>query len=92
MPSIQSKVKKGRTYYYAVESKRVNGKPRIVWQKYLGKAAKIVQAIEQRALPSAPEEVVVSEFGAVSALYDLAQRLQLPRFSVSRGTEPQIPT
>ena len=36
MASIIKKKKKNRWYYYAVESARVNGKPRIVWQKYLG--------------------------------------------------------
>ena len=36
MATIIKKTKKGRFYYYAVQCKRVNGKPRIVWQKYLG--------------------------------------------------------
>ena len=36
MATIIKKIKKGRPYYYAVVSKRVDGKPRIVWQKYLG--------------------------------------------------------
>ena len=36
MVYIAKKTKKGRTYYYAVQSARVDGNPRIVWQKYLG--------------------------------------------------------
>lgn len=31
MASITKKIKEGRPYYYAVESKRIDGKPRIVW-------------------------------------------------------------
>jgi transposase len=75
--SIGIKTIKGHGYYYARECQRVNGKPRIVWQKYLGKAERIVKAVEQAASPTPPEEVVVSEFGAVAALYQVAQRLQL---------------
>ena len=63
--------------YYARECKRVDGKPRIVWQKYLGKAEKILQAVEKQASKASPQEVVISEFGAVAALFDLAERLQL---------------
>ena len=46
MASIIKKIKKGHAYWYAVESQRVNGKPRIVWQKYLGKVKDIVNATQ----------------------------------------------
>ena len=39
MASITKKVIRGKPYYYARECKRVDGKPKIVWQKYLGRAA-----------------------------------------------------
>jgi len=74
MASIIKKVKKGRPYYYAVECKRVNGKPRIVWQKYLG----TVEGIVARAAgvrPPKPKEVVVFEAGGVGGLLGIAQRL-----------------
>ena len=38
---LQKKRVRGYTYWYLVESKRVNGKPRTVWQHYLGKAEDI---------------------------------------------------
>jgi hypothetical protein len=41
MSSIISKKMGGHTYYYLVESARVGGKPRIVAQRYLGRAADI---------------------------------------------------
>jgi hypothetical protein len=44
-PHIASVIDKrradGRTYYYLVESARVDGKPRIVSQQYLGSAAEV---------------------------------------------------
>lgn len=76
MASIQSKVKKGRTYYYAVECKRVNGKPRIVWQKYLGAVESIVQRLDQ-VTPPKPKETILFEFGGVAAMLGITQRLGL---------------
>ncbi|MCP4515847.1 MAG: hypothetical protein GY824_11535, partial [Delftia sp.] len=79
--SIIKKTIGGRPYYYARESQRVNGKPRIVWQKYLGRAEDIIAALtEPRTSPSRPpqpKEAVVTEFGAVVALHDMARRLDL---------------
>lgn len=75
--SIGTKNIKGHKYYYARECKRVLGKPRIVWQKYLGKAEAIVQAVENANNPPEPDRAIISEFGAVAALFDIAKRLQL---------------
>jgi len=76
MVSIIKKTLRGKPYYYARECRRVAGKPKIVWQKYLGKADDIVAALSR---PQAPAAVaaLVTEFGAVAALFDLAQRLRL---------------
>jgi len=74
--TITHKMKKGRPYYYAVESGRVNGKPRIVWQKYLGTVEGIVRRTEG-AKPPKPQEAVLFEAGGVAALSRIAQRLGL---------------
>lgn len=76
MATIIHKMKKGRPYYYAVESGRVNGKPRIVWQKYLGTVDAIVKRVEQTR-PEKPREAVLFEAGGVAALLRIAQRLDL---------------
>jgi hypothetical protein len=76
MGSIIHKMKKGRPYYYAVESRRVNGKPRIVWQKYLGTVEAIVARTEGTKPPE-PKEAVLFEAGGVGALTRIAQRLDL---------------
>jgi len=68
------KTVRGHQYGHAVESKRVNGKPRIVWQRYLGKMDDIIARCLQG--PGA-YDVVVNEFGAVAAMVFIAQRIGL---------------
>lgn len=75
MASIIKKKKKNQFYYYLVESARVNGKPRIVRQKYLGRAEDIAKAIESKSDLENPKYSIVFEFGAVCALYDIAKQL-----------------
>jgi len=100
MASIIKKNIRGRPYYYARECKRVEGKPKIVWQKYLGRAEDIVAALTgeraQQSIPAKPTEALVTEFGAVVALYDLAQRLRLvehiDRHVPKKGHGPTVGT
>ena len=78
MATITKRTNKSGTYYYLVESARVNGKPRLVKQEYLGTAKRIAEAVSlmssEKAVPD-PEYVRVYEFGAVMALYSVAERL-----------------
>jgi transposase len=76
MASITKKIKKGRPYYYAVESKRINGKPRIVWQKYLGTLEAIVNRAED-SKPAKPKHTVIFQAGGIAALLRITQRLKL---------------
>ncbi len=79
MASLVKKKIGGKAYYYARECKRVDGRPKIVWQKYLGKAEDIVRCMTEAgaAAPAQPREALIAEFGAVAALYDLAERLHI---------------
>ncbi len=43
MATIQAKTSRGRKYWYIVESRRVNGKPRPVVLAYLGKPIDLLQ-------------------------------------------------
>jgi transposase len=74
MPSLTKKIIKGHAYYYARECQRVDGKPKIVWQKYLGRVEDIVEAVSL-AESFAPTEVEVAEYGLTAALYDIASDL-----------------
>src|SRR5437899_5725120 len=77
MPSLTPKQIGGHTYYYARYCQRVDGKPKIVRQVYLGKIEDLVASSEQAHLPPRPLETQVASFGEVAALWDIAQRLDL---------------
>jgi len=77
MPSLTPKVIDGHTYYYARYCQRVNGKPKITRQIYLGKVEDLVVAAQQSQLPAQPLEAEVAAFGDVAALFDLAQQLDV---------------
>ena len=79
MGSIIKKKIKGIIYYYYTESKRIDGKPKLVNQKYLGTAEKVLSKVLIADTPL-QEQVLYShelEFGAVALLYDIASRLGL---------------
>ena len=94
MASIVKKIIRGRPYYYARVCKRVDGKPKIVSQTYLGRADKIVEKLRAGPAPAQPLEAVVREFGASAALLSLARRLQLvehiDRHLPKRGSGPSV--
>ena len=95
MASLVKKIIRGNAYYYARESQRVNGKPKVVRQIYLGRADDIVAKLQQAA--SAPKpQATVRDFGAVAALFDLARRLRLAeiidRHLPKRGPGPSVGT
>lgn len=76
MTTLIKKVKGNKTYYYAVRSGRVNGKPRIVWQKYLGTLDAIIERCEQHSAPT-PLETTLFEAGGVASLMQIASRINL---------------
>lgn len=76
MTSLIKKRKDGRDYYYAVRSARVDGKPRIVWQKYLGPVEAVIRKLEN-GTAEAPEYALPFEFGGPAALLAIAQSLDL---------------
>ena len=75
MASIQRKIIHGRPYYYLVESRRVNGRPRPVVLQYLGSPDTLLQRLQQGQ--AEPTRARLTQFGGVAALYDVAQQLQL---------------
>ena len=77
MASIQARKRGKSTYYYLVESRRVNGKPRPIVRKYLGTAETLLARLQEAERQGGPIKAEVSEFGAVAALWDLASRLDL---------------
>ncbi len=74
MASLLKKIIKGRPYFYAVVSKRINGKPKIVHQTYLGTAEAIIKRLT--TIPD-PLEVEHTAFGEVAALWAQVEELDL---------------
>jgi transposase len=73
MASLIAKKKANQLYYYVVESARVDGKPRIVHQTYLGTAEKVAALVKDRTAP-VPLEATAVEFGLPGSLWLAAQR------------------
>ena len=65
--------KGNKLYYYLVESARVEGKPRIVHQAYLGTAEKVTELVRERTAP-VPLSATTCDFGLPSALWHAAQQ------------------
>lgn len=72
MASLISKKKGNKLYYYVVESARVEGKPRIVQQTYLGTADRLADLLKERTAPI-PLSATTREFGLPGALWLAAQ-------------------
>jgi transposase len=73
MASLVAKKKGNKLYYYVVESARVDGKPRIVHQAYLGTAEKLAEMVRDRTAP-VPLAATTREFGLPAALWAAAQQ------------------
>jgi transposase len=73
MAALITKKKGHKLYYYVVESARVEGKPRIVRQTYLGTAERLADLLKQRTAPI-PLSATTREFGLPGALWLAACR------------------
>lgn len=73
MASLIAKKKANQLYYYVVESARVDGKPRIVQQTYLGTAERVAALVKDRTAPL-PLSATTIEFGLPGALWVAAQQ------------------
>ena len=74
MASIVGKKRGRATYYYLVESARVDGQPRIVSQEYLGTADELAAAMRGGGL-GLPDRTRHKEFGAIAAAWAMLDDL-----------------
>lgn len=75
MASVYGKKISGQTYYYLREVARVDGKPKIVSQRYLGKAEDIAAAIDGAG--GTPARTKHLAFGDVAAVWSVLERLDV---------------
>jgi transposase len=73
--TLQKKSSRGHLYWQIVESRRVNGKPRPIVLMHLGTAERLLQRLKQA--PSKPLKARVLQFGALAALWNIAEELHI---------------
>jgi len=76
MPSIVGKRRGKHTYYYLVESARVDGQPRIVSQEYLGTAEEVMARLSG-APAGEPVRSQHKRFGDLAAVWSVLARLDV---------------
>ena len=76
MASIVGKRRGRRTYYYLVESARVDGEPRIISQQYLGTAEEVLARLSGVAT-GAPVRTQHKRFGDLAAVWSVLERLDV---------------
>lgn len=89
VPSIVGKRISGKTYYYLVESARVDGKPRIVSQQYLGSAEEVTAKLrgQQAGTPTRTQH---KQFGDLAAVWSVLDRLGV--VDIINEVVPRYPT
>jgi transposase len=76
MATIQSKTSHGCKYWYIVESRRINGKPRPIVLAYLGKADDLLKKLQ--GLSDDRIKLKSYSHGALCALLSIAHHLAIP--------------
>src|SRR5260370_39218531 len=77
MASLYKKVIGGRPYWYLREMGWVNGKPKMVSERYVGTAAEVAALLDAREERMLPERTRHLDFGAVAAAWGLLADLGL---------------
>ena len=75
MASLYPKKVGGKTYWYLREMGRVDGKPKMISERYLGTAADIAAAMETREAAALPERTRHLAFGDVAAAWGILEDL-----------------
>jgi transposase len=71
MASLYKKVISGRPYWYLREMGWVDGKPKLVSERYLGSAAEIEALLDAREAAVLPDRTRHLDYGAVAAVWGL---------------------
>ena len=73
MANLVKKKIKGKIYWYIGESKRINGRVKRIWQKYLGPAEKVAQQLIEG---TTPQEVEVLNLGLCAAMLNINEEIR----------------
>src|SRR5258708_38075610 len=75
MASLYPKKVGGKTYWYLREMGRVDGKPKMISERYLGSAADIAAAMETREGAGLPGRTRDLAFGGIAAAWGILEDL-----------------
>ena len=75
MASLYPKKISGKTYWYLREMARVDGRPKMVSERYMGTAADIEALLDAREAAALPERTRHLAFGDVAAAWEVLDRL-----------------
>jgi transposase len=75
MAHLHKKVKKGRPYYYIREIQRVDGKPKVVSQIYLGSVEAIAKRFREAEQAQRPLRLQSRSFGALFVVHEMEKIL-----------------
>jgi transposase len=75
--SLYPKKINGKTYWYLREMARVDGKPKMVSERYLGSAAEVAAAVAGGEAAMKPERTRHLAFGDVAAVWEMMTRLDV---------------
>ncbi len=77
MASLYKKIINGKPYFYLREMARVDGKPKMVSERYLGSAADIVAAMDRAEAGMIPDRTRHLAFGDIAAVWSLLTDLDV---------------
>ena len=77
MASLYKKIINGKPYFYLREMARVDGKPKMVSERYLGSAADIAAAMDRAEAGMVPDRTRHLAFGDVAAVWSLLTELDI---------------
>ena len=83
MASLYKKVISGKPYYYLREMGWVDGKPKMVSERYLGSVADIVKAMDAAEAGMMPQRTGHLAFGDVAAAWSLITDLGVAALMIS---------
>src|SRR5665648_640136 len=79
MAGLYKKTISGKPYWYLREMGRVDGKPKMISERYLGSGADIAALLDAREVAAAPARTRHLGFGAVVATWGVLDRLDVAR-------------
>src|SRR5258707_7057433 len=85
MASLYPKKVGGKTYWYLREMGRVDGKPKMISERYLGSAADIAAAMETREAAALPERTRHLAFGDIAPARGILEDLGVAAV-IAQGT------